>query len=225
MMRALICRYMWEMLSFRLLLSCSVLWTILVMAYFCYTLGPILFPSVKFFQLPYLSMVVESIIDVLYKALYMIVVADVNEMIFDPKARTGRRLEELRQMIGVVWENSSDVICISVKGATGDVTTLLSPTYLKLYSGSAVTHEKDEKNASASRAVAFDIDASVFDEVKDISDRNLKNGELNIVPSSAYDVNFDRDSAMFAGRAISGSADHLSSMAVLVSSLDSLAYK
>ena len=207
--------YVWAKLSFQLLRSCAILWTILLIVYFCYTFGPIVFPSVQLFQTACLTMVCEAIIDVLYKAIYMLVIVDVHEMIFAPKARTGRRLEELRQMIGVVWENSSDVICISVKDASGGVTTLLSPTYVRLYSESV---QKDE-HIGASRAVAFDLNASVFKNLKKISDKSLRTGDTNIIPTVAYDVVFDRDNAMFAGSSVSRETDQLASMAHLVSYL------
>jgi hypothetical protein len=50
---------------------------------------------------------------------------------FDKGVRASRRLEELRQMMSVVWECSSDAIVISVRGWDGRVTNMLSPTFLR----------------------------------------------------------------------------------------------
>jgi len=57
-------------------------------------------------------------------------------------------------MMGVVWDNSSDVICISVKGNNGNVTTMLSPTFLKMYSPSSCANE--------AKAIAFELDKKHF---------------------------------------------------------------
>jgi hypothetical protein len=45
-------------------------------------------------------MMLESSIDVLFKAIYLLIVIDVHDTIFDPSARAERRLEELRQVSG-----------------------------------------------------------------------------------------------------------------------------
>jgi hypothetical protein len=51
---------------------------------------------------------------------------------FDEGVCASRRLEELRQMMSVVWECSSDVIVISVRGWDGHVTNMLSLTFFHL---------------------------------------------------------------------------------------------
>jgi hypothetical protein len=209
--------YVWAQMSHQLLRSCAILWSVLVVAYFIYTFGPILLPSIQLFRLTWFTMLVEATIDVLYKAIYMLIIVDVHERIFDPKARTNRRLEDLRQMIGVVWYNSSDVICISVKGGSGDVTTLLSPTYLRLYSGSAAPDLQGKKKSFSEKAVAFDLVASELKNLARISDESLSKGEINIIPTAAYDVEFDQDNAMFAGQSSARDSEHLGSMAQLVS--------
>lgn len=58
-----------------------------------------------------------------------------------------------------IGDNSSDVICISIRAANGDVTTMLSPTYLKIYSSS--------KKADA---IAFELEKSCFDEYSRLQD-------------------------------------------------------
>ena len=90
--------YQWAKLSLGLLTTCTVLWTVLVVAYFCYSFGPLLFPNNQFLQTPGIVMACESIIDVLFKSLYLVIIVDVHNAIFDPNARTNRRLTELRQV-------------------------------------------------------------------------------------------------------------------------------
>ena len=43
-------------------------------------------------------MVSECFIDVLFKSVYLLLIVDVHNTIFDPNARAQRRLEELRQV-------------------------------------------------------------------------------------------------------------------------------
>lgn len=70
-------------------------------------------------------------------------------------------------MLSVVWDNSSDVIGISVRSASGDVTTMLSPTYTKIYSELAL-QEQDEDilsakmTSSGGKALAFELDSGCF---------------------------------------------------------------
>ena len=93
-------------------------------------------------------------------------------------------------MLSVVWDNSSDVIGISVRGVSGDVTTMLSPTLMKLYSKG----ENDDDNIIESSkkqgsALAFELDARYF--VGEVDDE--------IVPSNVYDLHF-RDKMPFQSR-------------------------
>jgi|AntRauTorckE5430_2_1112549.scaffolds.fasta_scaffold01341_3 hypothetical protein len=207
--------YKWAKLSLQQLRLCAALWTGLVISYFCYTFGPLLGPTWLVFQGTDLTLIVECLIDVMYKAMYMIVIVEVHDTIFDPKARACRWLEELQQMMGVVWENSSDVICISVKGANGDVSTILSPTYLKIYSRStAVSASRDEKIQMRQKGIAFVLDASVLDNLSSTSDADLQ--KTNIVPSNVYDVNFDEGNTYDSGSIRISERDELSSFAQLV---------
>jgi hypothetical protein len=90
--------YDWAKLSLNLLKICTALWTVLVFAFLMYTVGPKLFPQNRFLNTNGLSMVCESIIDVSFKSIYMLVITDVHETIFDQNMRVERRLEELSQV-------------------------------------------------------------------------------------------------------------------------------
>ncbi len=45
-----------------------------------------------------LSMICESIVDVLFKSIYMLVITDVHDCIFDQGLRAERRLQEMSQV-------------------------------------------------------------------------------------------------------------------------------
>lgn len=90
--------YHWARLSLGLLKTCTLMWTILVVAYCVYTLGPVMFPKNKFLNMVGLGMIFESIMDVLFKSIYMLIVVEVHDTIFDRSARAERRLEDLRQV-------------------------------------------------------------------------------------------------------------------------------
>ena len=116
-----------SLLSLKLLGTCTFLWTVLVCTYFFSTVGPTVFPSLEDkVDVEALTMVGECTMDVVAKVLYMFIIVDVHDQVFDQSGRAERRLEELRQMMAVVWDNSSDVIGISVRSINGNVTTMLS---------------------------------------------------------------------------------------------------
>jgi hypothetical protein len=68
---------------------------------------------------------------VLAKAIYMKLIVDVHFLVFDSEGRTQRQLTELRGLMNVLWDSSSDVIIISVRYAD-KITSMLSPSYPKL---------------------------------------------------------------------------------------------
>ena len=70
---------------------------------------------------------------VLLKVVYMKIIVDVHDAVFDDAVRAERRLRELREMMSVVWDSSSDVIVVSVRGAGGGITTMVSPTYVSIF--------------------------------------------------------------------------------------------
>ena len=126
-------------LSYRLLVTCAVMWTVLVTMYYFQSFAHWFVDDDSILKNKSLPFVCEAIIDVMAKAMYMDIIVDVHDCVFDDGARSARRLEELRRMMSVVWECSSDVIALSVRGRHGTVTTMLSPTFLKLEG----LHEKD----------------------------------------------------------------------------------
>ena len=94
-------------------------------------------------------------------------------------------------MMSVVWENSSDVIGLSIKKSAGGVITLLSPTFLKLYNDSDCNNHNSSSSSSSndndnsddgggynggssksqfeisSKGAAFELDAKYFTSSND----------------------------------------------------------
>lgn len=90
--------YHWARLSLGLLATCALLWTCLVVAYFIYSVGPLILTDQSYLKTRGLVMVCECTLDVVFKSIYMMLIVDVHNTIFDPNARAQRRLEELRQV-------------------------------------------------------------------------------------------------------------------------------
>ena len=89
--------------------------------------------------------------------------------------------------MSVVWDNSSDVLCISVKNSSGSVTTMLSPTYMKIYS----PKRYDGRPASTAKAIAFDLDKELFNS--DINEQMSDPFTLarKCAPRAVYNVEFN----------------------------------
>lgn len=161
-------------LSYKLLYSCAAVWSILVVGYFLVGLGRNLeFLKGTVFSHPACTMVFESTFDVVSKSLFTSIIIDVHRLIFDDTARAERRLEEIRRMMSVLWESSSDIIAISVRGISGTVTTMVSPTIFRLNEKNErveAVEEQDNSDAansfSLSKALVFDLDGKEFDNKK-----------------------------------------------------------
>ena len=148
-------------LSLHLLVICTIMWSLLTAVYFIANVGPMFAIEGSIWKDPAVPMVAESVMDVITKVIYMFIIVDIHDAAFDPAARTKRRLEELRRMMNAVWENSSDVLVISVKGLTGHVTTMVSPTFvtalLKGLHQDVRCSSGKEKDSYESRALVFEL--------------------------------------------------------------------
>lgn len=121
-------------IAMRLRYATTIVWSTIVALFFVSSFfGPRYAPEGSSLRSPALNMVCECFLDVLSKVLFLVVIAEVHHAIFDPFARTERRLDELRLLMAAVWESSSDVIAISVRtGANGGASTMLSPAFFSL---------------------------------------------------------------------------------------------
>jgi hypothetical protein len=123
-------------LSYRLCLTCSIFWSLLVALYFVGAFGHFFVDehnkATSWLAHPSLPLVCDATMDVIAKAFYMDIITEVHQVLFDESTKSLRRLDELRRMVSVVWQCSSDIIALSVKGSDGSVTTMLSPTFNKI---------------------------------------------------------------------------------------------
>ena len=147
-------------LSLQLMLICSFTWNLLVVVYFVSSCGSLFLPIDSLFRHPAFPMVGECWMDVVAKVFYLFILVDAHHAVFDKGVRTKRRLEELRRMMSVVWESSSDVLVISVKSLSGSATTIVSPTFMNMLQQSS--DEKMERSSVPfkSRALVFDLDSN-----------------------------------------------------------------
>jgi signal transduction histidine kinase len=139
--------------SLRLLQACGVVWTLLVVAFTvcCFGQTTTVVASDHWLKDPALPVIIESIFEVASKIWYLNLLIDANDVIFDESSRAIRRLEELRYLMSVVWESSSDVIVLCVNGAD-TIRAVVSPTFLRL------SHSDKQKNSKAEAiALVFEV--------------------------------------------------------------------
>lgn len=142
-------------LSLRLLQACSTMWTLLVIAFCLCCIAPsenvVVLAGIQstlysWWASPALPLITENVFEVGSKIWYLILVLDVHELVFDEGHRAVRRLEEMRDIMSVVWDSSSDVIALCVK-SEHSINAVVSPTFLKL------SGEEQEENI----ALVFEV--------------------------------------------------------------------
>jgi len=135
-------------LSLRLMTTCAVVWTLLIALYFFGWAAPRYLSHVPIVSSPSLPMLTETCCELMSKILYLTIIVDVHDAVFDESSRAERRLKELRYMMSAVWESSSDAIAISVRNAqTSTVTTMVSPTFSKLEDAMAGRLNDDKQSS------------------------------------------------------------------------------
>jgi signal transduction histidine kinase len=182
-------RYNSAITALRLRYVCTFVWSIIVALYFVSSVGPKFAPEDSILRNPAANMCCECFFDVLSKVLFLVTIMDVHHAIFDPFARSERRLEELRKLMSAVWESSSDPIAISVRtGFNGGISTLLSPAFFALGGGRGALRRlsKDEiKDLFWNKSVLFQMPGDV------LSRENGENGEIyKIKPEDILSVDF-----------------------------------
>mmetsp|Transcript_42236 Transcript_42236/g.95511 ORF Transcript_42236/g.95511 Transcript_42236/m.95511 type:complete len:964 (-) Transcript_42236:192-3083(-) len=89
-------------------------------------------------------------VDVAAKMLYASVIFEANESLFDPLVRTERRLAELRSLVTLVWQSSSDALGtssrVSQTATSCVVSATVSPTIMKLGELPATQREEEGRN-------------------------------------------------------------------------------
>eukprot|EP00549_Striatella_unipunctata_P026075 CAMPEP_0118716132 /NCGR_PEP_ID=MMETSP0800-20121206/27315_1 /TAXON_ID=210618 ORGANISM="Striatella unipunctata, Strain CCMP2910" /NCGR_SAMPLE_ID=MMETSP0800 /ASSEMBLY_ACC=CAM_ASM_000638 /LENGTH=697 /DNA_ID=CAMNT_0006622487 /DNA_START=667 /DNA_END=2760 /DNA_ORIENTATION=- len=85
-----------------------------------------------FLRFDALAMGVDTLFDITAKIFYMTVILELHKKVFDAEGRSQRMLLELRRLVSVLWESSSDAIIISVRHKDGKISSMLSPSFLPL---------------------------------------------------------------------------------------------
>eukprot|EP00569_Conticribra_weissflogii_P004959 CAMPEP_0171332298 /NCGR_PEP_ID=MMETSP0878-20121228/3258_1 /TAXON_ID=67004 /ORGANISM="Thalassiosira weissflogii, Strain CCMP1336" /LENGTH=1223 /DNA_ID=CAMNT_0011832997 /DNA_START=130 /DNA_END=3801 /DNA_ORIENTATION=+ len=180
-------------IALKLRFVCIFVWTILVVLFFATSIyGPNFSHEGSLLRSPEARMIAECFFDVLSKVLFLVTIVDVHHAIFDPFARTERRLEELRQLMSAVWETSSDVIAISVKtGSAGGASTMLSPAFFGMGRGQKQRRRNSFENSvrvNRGKSVLFQLENEAF-EVVGRRENSLPNPRNGAVTDSATSSN------------------------------------
>jgi len=117
--------------SYLLASCCLIIWGSLVVLFFINMYIHVNLPQGHYFRSDSASMIVDTIFDLIAKAIYLRLIVDIHLRAFSSEGRVKRQLGELRRLLSVLWSSSSDVILISVKGG-GKITTMVSPSFPKL---------------------------------------------------------------------------------------------
>ena len=163
----------------RLSLHCmeiqSALWSTLVATYFLGWFGKIALPQNPLLASPSFPMVSDTIWELCSKTLFIIVIVDVHNEVFDENTRVMRKLQALRYMMSAVWESSSDIIAVSVKNSnSGGATAMVSPTMKQLEKaifidkGPKIVPKAIEGDPGNTKTLVFELDASDLGIVPDV---------------------------------------------------------
>ena len=113
--------------AYNLIYLCCIIWTVLVAFWTINILLHAFLPVGNFWRSKSASMIFDTTFDVLAKGLYMRVIVEVHKSVFDSEARTQRQFEELRKLMKVLWDSTTDTIVISVRGRDR-TSSVLSPS-------------------------------------------------------------------------------------------------
>lgn len=133
--------------AYQLMVVCTIVWTVLVVVYFVNMIIYRCVSETHWIRHPGLAMMVDTFFDVLAKAFYMKLIVDVHSAVFDREARAQRQLSELRRLMSVLWDSSSDVICISVS-QDDKITSMLSPSFATLIGSQRPAALADRKSVA-----------------------------------------------------------------------------
>lgn len=149
-------------ISLRLLETCAVLWTLLVvMRLTCFPLF-LYAPRGTIWSSPALPAIIEACFEITSKVWYMHLTVQVHDMVCDKTGRVTRRLEELRNMMTVIWANSSDIVVLIV-GGQDRVNAVVSPKFLQMERKmhTATTIHNHEDSTSSADEMEFDDERKV----------------------------------------------------------------
>ena len=131
--------------AFKLMAICTTLWTLLVIGWcVCCALRVYATPG-TFWANDWLMLATEDFFEALSKCGYLSILIEVHSEIFDEDAKTGRRLEELRNYMSSVWDASSDVVVVCSKHDSL-INAAISPAFFNLEKSLSGKGEKITKN-------------------------------------------------------------------------------
>ena len=139
------------------------------------------FPEGHFWRSPSLAMCCDTISDVIAKVIYNKIITEAHTTVFSSDVRTMRQLNELKQLMSVLWVSSSDVIVIATHHEDGRSTTILSPSFFDLVGANSITEIARHREPN-SVALVVELEGSLDPHQK-------------LKPRAAYyvDTNFSGD--------------------------------
>lgn len=146
--------------------------------YFVGSCGHLIAPkSYTWLHDPAIVMVEECVMDCVAKILYMALIIEADSTAFDEAKRANRRLAELKNTMSVVWENASDTIAISVQKISGNVTSMISPSFFR----EALIAKQEELNDIS--AVVLELDNPYLKSRRDSFTNVSSRIEIGDLPS------------------------------------------
>lgn len=119
-------------LSLRLHGLCCLTWSGISVMYFIGSAGHLIVPeSFKLLHDPAITMIEECFMDCVSKIFYMTVIIETHHAAFDEAKRAAKRLVELQNTMSAVWESSSDTIAILLQSKSGNLTSIVSPSFFR----------------------------------------------------------------------------------------------
>eukprot|EP00523_Entomoneis_sp_CCMP467_P022964 CAMPEP_0168827680 /NCGR_PEP_ID=MMETSP0727-20121128/122_1 /TAXON_ID=265536 /ORGANISM="Amphiprora sp., Strain CCMP467" /LENGTH=1091 /DNA_ID=CAMNT_0008880851 /DNA_START=70 /DNA_END=3342 /DNA_ORIENTATION=- len=117
--------------AYRLLSSCSLIWTCLVIMFGVNSGLHKFLPPGHRFRNESFALCADTAFDVVAKGLYLGVIVELHKMVFDSYAREQRQFHELRNLMKVLWDSTTDVILVSVRGKD-KTSSVFSPSFQTL---------------------------------------------------------------------------------------------
>eukprot|EP00571_Detonula_confervacea_P014780 CAMPEP_0172301060 /NCGR_PEP_ID=MMETSP1058-20130122/3025_1 /TAXON_ID=83371 /ORGANISM="Detonula confervacea, Strain CCMP 353" /LENGTH=1228 /DNA_ID=CAMNT_0013011053 /DNA_START=186 /DNA_END=3872 /DNA_ORIENTATION=+ len=167
--------------------TCCTVWSLLTLSYFVTSAGHLFVPeSWAFLHDHAATMIGECCMDLVAKCLYMALIIEAHHAAFDEATRADRRLAELRNTMGVVWENSSDTIAISVQKMSGNITSMISPSFFR---SALLARQQQEEDISAIVLEHRNIAQIKENELPDVGIQIIRKADFASVNLHAADNN------------------------------------
>ncbi|CAB9523049.1 expressed unknown protein [Seminavis robusta] len=137
--------------AYGLMSCCAFFWSNLVAMYFVNAAIHFFYPPGHWLRFPALAMACDTFADILAKVVYTRILVEGHLIVFASDLRMVRKLNELKQLMSMLWISSSDVIVISTRHSKNRNATMLSPSFLALVGAKPPTiHSNSTNEVSAS---------------------------------------------------------------------------